>query len=127
MKKIFMVVLAVILIFSLTGCTDADMVGYNVSKDADQFKVKRRITFINLRTDTYMFSITGLCSINVDTDNDLNVICKVGEDKYQKHFLHLANETTYVVEQLEYTETSKYKYEIVFKPESIIPITIDVE
>lgn len=120
-----------LIIFGLTGCafdTDADVASYNVSKEADQFKVKRRIVFINLRHDSYLFEIIGNCSIETDSsDNQLEVICKVGEDKYQKHFLYLSNETTYTVEQLNYSEVSKYDYEIVFKPESIIPVKIETE
>ena len=49
------------------------------------------------------------------------------KDKYQKHFLYLSEETTYVVEQLEYSEVSKYDYEIVFKPQSIIPVKIETQ
>lgn len=131
MKKIKYLVLILVIAFTTTGCafdSDAEVASYNVSKEADQFKVKRRIVFINLRSDNYLFSITGNCSITTDnTDDQLEVICKVGEDKYQKHFLRLSNETTYTVEQLEYSEVSKYDYEIVFKPESIIPIKIETE
>lgn len=117
-----------LIIFGLTGCTDAEIASQNVSKEADQFRVKRRIVFINLRHDSYLFEIIGNCSIETDSsDNQLEVICKVGEDKYQKHFLYLSNETTYTVEQLNYSEVSKYDYEIVFKPESIIPVKIETE
>lgn len=129
MKKILISLLAVTMLFVVTGCeSDARIASYNVSKEADQFRVKRRIVFVNLRSDTYLFVITGNCSIETDSsDNQLEVICKVGEDKYQKHFLYLSNEITYTVEQLEYSEVSKYDYEIVFKPESIIPVKIQVE
>lgn len=123
-----MIIGILLIIFGLTGCTDADIASQNVSKEADQFRVKRRIVFINLRHDSYLFEIIGNCSIETDrNDNQLEVICKVGEDKYQKHFLYLSNETTYTVEQLNYSEVSKYDYEIVFKPESIIPVKIETE
>ena len=131
MKKIKFLIVILLITIGMTGCafdSDADVASYNVSKEADKFKVKRRIVFINLRSDSYLFEIVGNCSIETDnTDNQLEVICKVGEDKYQKHFLRLSNETTYTVEQLEYSEVSKYDYEIVFKPESIIPIKIETE
>ena len=134
-KSIMLLILLLISIITLisicTGCafeTDSDIASYNVSKEADSFKVKRRITFINLRSDEYLFSLTGNCSINTDkTDNQLEVICKIGDDKYQKHFLRLSDETTYVVEQLDYSEVSKYDYEIIFKPKSIIPYEIKTE
>lgn len=118
-----------ILLLTATGCTERDskIASYNVSKEADQFRVKRRITFINLRSNDYLFTMTGNCSIEDNSSNELEVICKIGEDKYQKHFLYKSAETTYIVEQLDYSEVSKYDYEIVFKPESIIPIKIKVE
>lgn len=119
----------VICIFGTTECTprDADIASYNVSKEADQFRVKRRITFINLRSNEYLFSLTGNCSIDDNTSNELEVICKVGDDKYQKHYLYKSDETTYIVEQLNYSEVSKYDYEIVFKPESIVPYKVETE
>ena len=130
MKKIILS-LSILAILSFTsGCafnSDADIASYNVSKEADQFRVKRRVVFINLRSDAYLFSITGNCSINNNSHNELEVICKVGENKYQKHFLHLSEETTYTIEQLDYSEVSKYDYEIIFKPESIIPVKIETE
>ena len=64
----------------------------------------------------------------IEINNDqLEVICKVGEDKYQKHFLRMTTEVTYTVEQLDYSEVSKYDYEITFKPEAIVPIKIKTE
>jgi len=124
MKRILLVIVSIILI---TGCTDAETVSYNISKEADKFNVKRRITFINLRSNEFLFTITGNCSIQDGASDELNVICKVGEDKYQKHMLKNAVETTYVIEQLEYNEVSKYDYELVFRPEAIIPIKIETE
>ena len=128
-KKVMFAVIIGLLILLLTGCTtSADTVSHNISREADEFKVKRRIVFINLRSDTYLFSITGTCSIETDSaDNQLEVICRIGEDKYQKHFLRLSNETTYTVEQLEYSDVSRYDYEIVFRPEAIIPIEIKTQ
>ena len=123
------IVFIAIMLLCMTGCTETDsqVASYNVSKEADMFRTKRRITFINLRSDEYLFSLVGNCSIETDnSDNQLEVICKVGEDKYQKHFLRLSDETTYVVEQLDYSEVSKYDYEIVFKPKSILPYEIEV-
>lgn len=130
LPKIIIIVILVISILSMcTGCSrDSEKVSYNLSKEADNFKVKRRITFINLRSNEYLFTITGNCSIKTDnTDNQLEVTCKIDDDEYQKHFLKLSEETTYVVEQLEYNKVSKYDYEIVFKPKSIVPIKIETE
>lgn len=134
-NKIINIVIILFMLMCFTGCeaifgNSADTVKYNISKEADEFKVKRRITFINLRDGQYLFQMTGNCSIKGGTDsstNELEVICRIGDDKYQKHMLYIANETTYVVEQLEYSDVSRYDYEIVFRPEAIVPVTIKTQ
>jgi hypothetical protein len=135
MKKKLLLILLIPILLMTTGCTalfgnSADTVKENISKEADEFKVKRRITFINLRSGEYLFQLTGNCSVkggSSSSNSELEVICRIGEDKYQKHMLYIANETTYVVEQLEYSDVSRYDYEIVFRPEAIIPISIKTE
>lgn len=127
MKKIKLLVLMIMPVLLLTGCDSASTVSNNLSKEANEFKVKRRITFINLRTNEYLFQVTGNCSVKggrSDTNREVQLICRIGEDKYQKHFLYIANETTYVVEQLEYNDVSRYDYEFIFRPEAIVPIEI---
>ena len=114
-------------VLCFTGCSDAQTVSYNISQEADAFRVKRRITFINLRSNEFLFTITGNCSIQDGESNELDVICRIGEKKYQKHILKNATETTYVIEQLEYSEVSKYDYELIFRPEAIVPIQIKTE
>ena len=131
MKKKLLLILLIPILLMTTGCENsADTVKENISKEADEFKVKRRITFINLRNGEYLFQLTGNCSVkggSSSSNSELEVICRIGEDKYQKHMLYIANETTYVVEQLEYSDVSRYDYEIVFRPEAIIPISIKTE
>ena len=129
-KRIINIVIILFAFMCLTGCNSADTVKYNIGRQADEFKVKRRITFINLRSGEYLFQLIGNCSIKGGTDsstNELEVICRIGDDKYQKHMLYIANETTYVVEQLEYSDVSRYDYEIVFRPEAIVPVTIKTQ
>ena len=127
MKKIVIAMISIIGLSLLTGCTSAQTVGHNISRESDEFKVKRRITFVNLRTGDYLFTMTGKCSIqggSSDVNSELEVICKIGDNKYQKHMLYLAEETTYVVEQLEDSDVSRYDYEFIFRPEAIVPIEI---
>jgi hypothetical protein len=127
MKKLVTLWL-IIMVLVLSSCTTADVVSSNISKDADHFKVQRRIVFYNSIKDVYILEITGNCSINVDSaDNQLEVTCKIGPNQYQKHFLGLSDNVTYTVEQIEFSDVSPYKYKIVFKPESIMPIEIDTE
>lgn len=126
-RLLSIIIIGVCIVFMLTGCTSAETVSHNISREADEFKVKRRITFINLRTNDYLFEMIGNCSVQDGTSNELEIICRIGEDKYQKHFLRKSEETTYVVEQLEYNDVSRYDYEFIFRPESIIPIDIKTQ
>lgn len=109
---------------SLAACAnDSETVSHNLSQDADNFKVHRRVVFFNGITDKYLLSIEGYCSIT-DEGNQLEVTCKVGESTYKKHFLGLSDNVSYFVEQLEPIESDPYRYKVVFKPETIVP---DVE
>ena len=47
MKKLVLVVMLVVLAVVLTACTQAELVSYNISKEADAFNVTRRIAVIN--------------------------------------------------------------------------------
>ena len=130
MKKLILLAISAVICFgillAMNGCdTDAQVASYNLSKDADMFRINRRIVFYNGITGDYMLVIEGMCSINADrTDNQLEVTCKVGEDKYKKHFLGLADNIAYMAEQLEPSEQSVNHYKVIFKPATIIP---DVE
>jgi hypothetical protein len=123
MKKIFAApAAALVLALGLSACSsDADVASRNLSQQADNFQVPRRIVFINGITDKYLLTITGYCSLgNSDKSGELTVTCKVG-DGYKKNFLGLSDNVTYLVEQLEPKAVSTDTYEVNFKPQSIIP------
>lgn len=126
MKKI---IVLLIMVMALCGCsTDAETATYNIKQDAEQFKVIRRVIFINNITGEYLFQAEGNCS--VETNNEamrLELTCKTGEDRYKVHYFGLSDNTSYLVEQMEWREVDKYRYKIIFKPKSIVPITVDVE
>lgn len=105
---------------TLTGCTAAGTASDNLSVAADNFEIDRRIVFFNGITDTYLLSIEGRCSIE-DQETQLEVTCRVGEDEYKKHFLGLSDNVSYFVEQLETADVSIYHYNVIFRPESIVP------
>lgn len=110
----------------LGGCaTDAERVSENLSKEAEQFNIERRIVFYNGITDRYMLEVTGRCAI-YDDGGQLEVTCKVGDDAFKKHFLGLSDNVTYFAEQLETADVSEYTYKVIWKPETIIP-SVDVE
>lgn len=122
MKRKIIVITMVILMCVMTGCTDADVVSSNLSEDADSFKVMRKVTFINTITDETLYTVEGNFSITADmSDNQLEIVAKVGEDKYEKHFLGLSPTTVYIVEQLEWNETDRYRFKITVKPSALIP------
>jgi len=110
---------------TLTGCRQAERVSYNVSKEADNFNVIRRLTVLNARTDKPMFELIAAFSISVDaSDNQLEVTCETGHGEYKKHFVGLNEWTIYVVEDVSGANVDKYRYEINFLPEMIVPVTI---
>lgn len=130
MKKMYQFAIMLIIATTLTtGCVrDARTASYNISKEADQFRVRRRVIFYNAITDVVMFEMVGNLSIDTDTtQGELAVTVKLGENQYRKHFLGLSDNVTYIVEQLDYSEVSKYKYELIFKPQSIVPFTVSRE
>ena len=124
-RKLIATIVAILLAaVSLAACANnSEAVSHNLSQDADNFKVHRRVVFFNGITDKYLLSIEGYCSIT-DESNQLEVTCKVGEDTYKKHFLGLSDNVSYFVEQLEPIESDPYHYKVVFKPDTIVP---DVE
>ena len=129
MKKIILSLLTVVVAFSmLVGCREAETVSYNLSKDADEFRVTRRVVFYNSITDTYILEMIGNISIKIDTsERQLEVTAKIGPDQYQKHFLGLSDNVTYTVEQIGTSDVNPYRYQLIFKPESIIPVDIDIK
>lgn len=107
----------------LTGCAyESDVASRNLSKDADQFKINRRIVFYNGITSEYILQVEGFCSLgNYDSYGELSVTCKVGEDSYKKHFLGLSDNVTYFAEQIDSKDVSVDHYKVIFRPQTIIP------
>ena len=128
MKKVLislLVGISVIGMVGMVGCTEANTVSTNISKEADNFNVTRRLVVINGRTDTIIFSLVGNFSITVDQEeNQLEVIAEVRDGVYRKHFIGLSDELMYFIEDVGETEVSKYDYEVEFIPEKVIPIRI---
>lgn len=124
MRKIIAGLVALVAMFTLSGCVegpdDADVVSENISKAADNFEVVRRIVMFNGITDEYLLVVEGKCNIE-DEGNQLEVTCKLGEDQFKKHFLGLSDNVSYFVEQGEAIDVSEYHYRVTYKPQAIIP------
>jgi predicted nucleic acid-binding Zn finger protein len=104
----------------LIGCKDADVASANLSEDADMFRIYRRVIFYNGITDQYILQIEGYCSID-DYNGQLEVVVKLDNGTYMKHFLGLSDNVTYFVEQIDPVKVSDSRYKVIFKPISIVP------
>lgn len=126
MKRTLLILASLFSLGFLAACeNDADVASRNLSKDADNFKVLRRVVFVNGITDKYIMVIEGYCSLgNYDKSRELTVTCKLGDGKYKKHFLGLSDNVFFFVEQLEGANVSTQHYKVIFKPSLILP---DVE
>ncbi len=127
MKKFLAIMMMVIILVVSCGCTQADRVSYNLSKQADNFNVARQLTVINCIEGDVIFQMTGKLSITADTaDNQLEVTVE-DDGTYVKHFIGLSDNVTYVVEDLNLGDNavSKYRYTLNFNPDMWIPVEIE--
>lgn len=124
MKKLLSIVLCILIMVSLCGCREASIVSHNVSKEADNFNVMRRITVFNIRTDTVLMQMTGYFALQNNSTKELVVIAEVEKGVYQKHFIYLNDYTMYTVEDLNGAKVSAYSYELEFLPTVLRPVKI---
>lgn len=117
MKKLKGILVALLMCVMLSGCTEADQVSQNISVEANNFNITRKLTVINARTDNVLLEMVGTFSLSNNSSNELEVICEVGDGRYQKHFIYLNDYTMYVVEDISGADVDKYHYEINFLPE----------
>ena len=125
MKKKMMAVLlmALLVCMAITGCTEANQVSNNISQEADNFNVTRKLTVVNARTDTILLELTGTFALKNNTANELEVIIETEEGKYKKDLVYLNDYTMYVVEDVSGADVYKYHYEINFLPEWGVKVT----
>lgn len=124
MKKVIVIVLMTIMLLGiLTGCSEADKVNANISKQAEYFGCERRVTVYNARTDNIIMYIEGFINIDNNTSSELVVTAKVGSDTYKKNYVYLNDYTLYVVEDISGKHTDPYHYKIYFHTE----FPLDVE
>lgn len=124
-KKVVVVLLLVVLgVFLMAGCSrESDKVSHNVSQEADNFNVIRRVAVINTRTDKIEFEVIGRISVETG-DSKLEIIVETEDGVYKKHLVNMTEWNMYVVEDLEGAEVNQYKYEVNYMPESVVPFTI---
>lgn len=122
-RYIAIILLLIIAVITLAGCTEVNRVSYNIGQEADNFNVTRRLAVINARTDEPVFELIGNFSLQNNSSSELEIVCEVEEGKYKKHFVYLNEWTIYVVEDVSGAYVDKYHYEVNFIPEMIQPIT----
>lgn len=121
-RTLAVALMGVALLGSAAACKkDSDVVNQNLATDADNFKVYRRVVFINGITDKYMLEIEGFCSIDTSDANRWAVTCKVGPNSYKKDLLGKADNVTMLTTQLDASNVSATHYTVILKPETIVP------
>ena len=76
--------------------------------------------FIELNTEYYDL---GLENRNA-TDDQVTLVVEMEDGTYKRHIIGLNEDTMYVIEDLGGAEVNKYKYEVNYIPESIVPFEI---
>lgn len=116
-KKLTALILAAGLSLGVAGCsTEADQVRYNLSQEADNFNIQRKLTVFNIRTDTVLFQMEGTFALSTSSRDELEVTVQTGENEFKRHFISLPDEVAYVMEDISGADVDKYHYEINFLP-----------
>lgn len=71
-KRLCAMLVALMIAVTAAGCTEADKVNANLSKDADYFNCERRITVYNARTDNVILTVEGYMSVS---NNSITTRC----------------------------------------------------
>lgn len=118
-KKVIVGTLAGALMLGMAGCIDTkvDRVRYNLSNEADNFNIQRRLTVSNIRTDTVLFQMEGAFALDTSERDELEVTVQTGKDEFKRHFISLPDEVAYVMEDISGVNSDPYKYEISFLPD----------
>mgnify|MGYP004560904441 FL=1 len=118
-----LLIVCFIMAVMLCGCSEADKVNANMSKQADYFECERKITVYNARTDKVILECEGYMSISNNAYGELVVTVKTGANTYKKNYIYLNTYTLYTVEDITGTHTDPYHYKMIFHTE-VLP---DVE
>jgi hypothetical protein len=126
-KRIALILATVMCVLMLAGCDEASRVSHNLSEQADNFNIVRKVTVINCIQGDILFQMTGKMSINADVqDNQLEITVE-DNNIYTKHFIGLSDNVTYVVEDLGIgaNDVDKYHYTLNYNPKMWLPVGLD--
>lgn len=108
----------------LCGCSEADKVNKNISKQADYFETERKITVYNARTDKIILEAEGLMAISNNSENELVCTVKTEPSTYKKNYIYLNEYTMYVVEDITGTTTDPYHYKMYFHTDVLPDVNV---
>lgn len=125
-KKLIIATVTIFALITFTGCSEANRVSHNLSQEANNFNVVRQLTVMNCIQGDILFQMTGKMSIYVDhVENQLEITVEDSDGSYQKHFIGLSDNVTYVVEQKNYKNVDKYQYSLNYNPKMWIPVELE--
>lgn len=107
-------------VLAFAGCSEAETITNNIKRDADKFNVYRKMTFFNLYSDKVLYSVEGYFSLQTtyatayQGQQEIGIVVMVGRNEYQMHYFSIANNVTYVIEQIENTHSDPYYWDIVW-------------
>lgn len=108
MKKWLILAMAMVLcVVSLTGCktgnyytSEARDAKWEVKTDANNFKVMRRITVVNTRTNEMLLQFEGKFALTNNDNNELEMTIKNDDGSYKIDYIYLNENVAYVVEDI---------------------------
>lgn len=129
MKKRFLALICAVsmMLATLTGCsweTESNQVTHNMKQEAENFNILRRFAVINTRTDKVEFEMIGAFSRENASSSQVTLVVEMEDGTYKRHIIGLNQDTMYIIEDLGGAEVNKYKYEVNYIPEAIIPFTV---
>lgn len=98
-----------VLAMGLTGCTsssdhyydsEAREAKWEVKTDANNFKVMRRITVVNTRTNEMLLQFEGYFALTNNSSNELEMTIKDPDGTYRIDYIYLNENVAYVVEDI---------------------------
>ena len=124
-KKLFALAIVVFSAVLMVSCSKADRVSHNLSREADELNITRRVTVINGITNQIIFQATGQMSIEyVEERKQLNIIALGENGEYKKHIVGISDNVSYMVEDITGMKGVDTKYRLYFNPDMVVPIEV---
>ncbi len=121
MKRLLAIVAgAALALGGLTACDDdATIVNENLSREADNFKVLRRVVFYNAIKGETILTTEGYCSVEITADQ-MKTVCKSG-NTYFRNALGRSDNVLWFYQQMDQSNVSPTHYKFIVKPGQVIP------